>query len=106
MITLKIFNPDQTPYWTCYFNTIEEKDAWLAEEETRPYWNPEFTLQVLDNTAQEQAQIEADRAAAAQAEEAQQARIAQLNTLKGKNPLTADDMQLIVSLMIEQLGNQ
>jgi hypothetical protein len=49
MITLKIFNPDGSVYWQEYFDTIQDQEVWLNEEQTRPYWDPNFTTQVIDD---------------------------------------------------------
>ena len=43
MITLTINKADGSPYWTQEFNYTTECNAWLAEEQTRPYWDPTFT---------------------------------------------------------------
>lgn len=105
MITLTILNPDNTVYWTECFNTREENDRWLAEEQTRPYWNPDFIVQITDNTAELQAQAQVVLAEQAASAQAQQDRVDQLNALKTKNPLTSEDIQTIISLMLQQLGN-
>jgi hypothetical protein len=37
MITVKLTQKDgQT--WQCYFDKRTQADAWVAEEQTRPYW--------------------------------------------------------------------
>lgn len=50
MITLTILNADGTAYWTEAFNDIASAQAWLGEEQTRPYWDASFTSTIVDNT--------------------------------------------------------
>lgn len=50
MFELVIFNPDGTRYWTAYFNTRADAEKWLAEEQTRLYWNPDYTSVITDKT--------------------------------------------------------
>lgn len=51
MITLTIKKANGDIYWTERFKTTAEKDKWLAIEQAKPYWRGDFTLEVLDKTA-------------------------------------------------------
>ena len=65
--TLKIYNKDNSIYWTEHFNSKKELDIWLEEEKTRPYWKEEFVCNIeeIDNPvvdmSEEIAKIEAKR---------------------------------------------
>ena len=48
MYKLEILNPDGSVYWTEHFNDEASANAWLTEEQTRPYWNSEFTHTLSD----------------------------------------------------------
>ena len=50
MITLTILNADGSLYWTEYFNDIASAQAWIADEQTRPYWVATRTYTIVDNT--------------------------------------------------------
>jgi hypothetical protein len=50
MITLTIKRQDGSTYWTEYFNSQPECDAWIAEEQTRSYWDKTYTYASVDNT--------------------------------------------------------
>lgn len=39
---LEIKRTDATIYWVEHFKTKEDGDRWLAEEQTRPYWDKSF----------------------------------------------------------------
>lgn len=51
MSTLTIFRADGSVYWTEYFNDRASAQAWLAEEQTRPYWDPGFTYTITEPSA-------------------------------------------------------
>jgi hypothetical protein len=61
---LTIKNPDNSVYWVEHFKTEAEKNKWLAEEQTRPYWNPSFTteVEVLTNPTPTQQEIDQQEA--------------------------------------------
>ena len=48
MIKLAINNADGSPYLTEHFNSMAEAEAWLAIEETRPYWKPHRLAEFFD----------------------------------------------------------
>lgn len=50
MITLTILRADGSLYWTEYFNDMASAQAWLATEQTRPYWQASFTTTFTDTT--------------------------------------------------------
>ena len=48
MIELTLIYSDETTWLVGGFNTLGEAEAWLAEEMTRPYWDPATTYQTVD----------------------------------------------------------
>lgn len=50
MIVLTISRADGSTYWVEHFNTIADANRWIAEEQTRPYWDATWTYTILDNT--------------------------------------------------------
>lgn len=50
MIVLTILRADGSIYWTERFNDQSSAQAWLAEEQTRSYWDPTFTHSIVDLT--------------------------------------------------------
>lgn len=50
MFKLIINKKDGSHYWTEHFSTKEELNKWLTEEKTRNYWDPEYTVQIIDIT--------------------------------------------------------
>lgn len=50
-LRLKIKRQDGSTYWTEHFSSIESLNAWLAEEQTRFYWDNTWTTEIfeLDN---------------------------------------------------------
>ena len=60
MIVLTILNADGNVMWVQHFNDMESCDKWIAEEQTRSYWNPSNTYTVQDNrpTPEQLAQLE------------------------------------------------
>lgn len=59
MIILIIKRADDSVYWKEVFQSQQEADKWLAEEQTRKYWDDTYTYEFIDNTADEIAKIEA-----------------------------------------------
>lgn len=48
MFELVIKRPDNTTYWDATFNTLDEANKWLSEEQTRVYWDPAFVSTITD----------------------------------------------------------
>ena len=65
MIILTIKKANGDVYWVERFKSVAEKDAWLANEQKRPYWRNDFTIEVVDKTADDEAAQEAVDAAIA-----------------------------------------
>lgn len=63
MFKLTIKRADGTTYWIERFNRRVDLDAWLADEQTRPYWDSDFTTEIEDITPPVDAAAEAARAA-------------------------------------------
>lgn len=57
-LQLTIKKADGSQYWIQKFSSLVEGEAmrmltaWLDAEKLRPYWNPEFTTEILDVTPQ------------------------------------------------------
>ena len=50
MIDLIIKKEDGSVYWKEYFNSLDECNKWLEIEKTRPYYDPKYTEEIIDNT--------------------------------------------------------
>lgn len=48
MVEIEILKGDGSSYWTMQTNTRTEMDAWISEEQTRPYWKPDFTFEITE----------------------------------------------------------
>lgn len=89
MFELVILKPDGTNYWTACFNTRAEAEAWLAEEKTRSYWNPQYTHTITDKTPPKPTPEElAEQAAAEKKRVDAKARLKQIDWLKIKGDPT------------------
>ncbi len=56
-IKLEIKKKDNSPYWLEHFNDLESANKWIEEEKTRPYWDSEYTYEIIEipeNTVSEQ----------------------------------------------------
>ena len=62
MFTLVVKNPSGQVYVTETFETKEALDKWLAVEQSRPYWQKDFQVEIIDKTAEAQAQQAAEAA--------------------------------------------
>lgn len=47
---LEIKKQDGSMYWAENFNDIDSGNAWLVEEQTRPYWDATYTSEFIDTT--------------------------------------------------------
>lgn len=47
---VEIKKSDESIYWIEKFNTLEAAQAWLATEQTRPYWDATYTYTITDVT--------------------------------------------------------
>lgn len=68
MFELIIKKADQSIYWKEQFSSLAKAQAWLAVEQTRPYWNVGYSTQIIDHTPipptpEEQAIIDAAKEA-------------------------------------------
>lgn len=65
MTELTLFDPNGAPYWTQIFEDSFSCDIWLAEEQTKPYWNPlnSWNIQYIGPTPEQIAEHEAEVAA-------------------------------------------
>lgn len=68
MINLIIKEVDGSVYWTECFDAAAAAEAWLKEEQSRPYWVEGRTFEIVDNSKEEKAKKDAaDKAAQARA---------------------------------------
>lgn len=89
MITLTITRADGSLYWHEVFNDRVSADAWIAEEQTRPYWDASWTYTITEPPAPTQADLTAQ--ALAQVRIARDAKLASCDwTQLGDAPLTTD----------------
>lgn len=51
-------------YWIERFSSLQDAQEWLTEEQTRPYWNPEYESEITDKTPPPPTQDELDAIAA------------------------------------------
>lgn len=90
MVKLEIKKADGSIYWTEHFITVAEKDKWLAEEMTRPYWNASYSLVVT---------VIPDTIPPAPSSEKVDARLV-LKNLKAKNLSSSEIKQAVENLLI------
>lgn len=102
MITLNIKNGDGSDYWTEYFNSQEECDAYLVREQARSDWQKDRAHEAIDNTPPPPSKEEI--AAAAQQIKDKKDRIEALKGMKGKNLSNAELQVAIQALLSELLG--
>jgi hypothetical protein len=50
MVKLQIKTQDNEIQWTDYFDSLEKAEQWIAEEQTRKYWEPTWTFEIIDIT--------------------------------------------------------
>lgn len=102
--TLLIKNKDGSPYWTDYFETKADLNAWLAEEQKRPYWKKDFVVDVIDDSAA----VEEIEKKAKENLEANQKKAADLQaSIKDalqKKPKTIAECAAMLELICEHLG--
>lgn len=82
-IQLTIKRTDGSVYWVENFADLNEKDKWLNEEMTRPYWDKTYTTEVVDQGAILDAQFEARKLSPEAL--AQKAKDDALNAIKAKH---------------------
>jgi hypothetical protein len=68
VITLTIFRKDGTVYWTENFNDTASAQAWITEEQTRPYWDQAWTYTIQTPPAPTQAEVTAQAMAQVRAQ--------------------------------------
>lgn len=50
MFEIIIKQADGSVYWTEHFGSLAKAEEWIAEEQTRKYWNKTYTYEILDRT--------------------------------------------------------
>ena len=90
MFKLTIKNADGSHYWTEHFNSMNEGEKWLAEEETRHYWKPGRIAEFFDLSPPKKTQEQLD---------AEQAKIERVSALRDKHAaMTPANLDTIVEL--------
>jgi hypothetical protein len=105
MFKLNIYNPDLSLYWTESFNSLNALNKWLQEEQTRPYWKPGFTTEIIDQTPPQPTPDELAAIAAAKAQKLAQidALRTRLNDLDALTDLTALEVKEAVRKIFKLL---
>jgi hypothetical protein len=103
MVELIIKNPDGSVYFRMFFNSVAEKNAWLKEEQTRPYWKSDFQLEVINTIKEEQAKRDAIKKEFDDREEARKALKVILKDLKKSPPKTVADVNQVLLAIVDWL---
>ena len=104
MFKLEIFYADGKPYWTCYFQSMEELTAWLNEEKTRPYWQKDFAVTVTDQSPPPRTPGEIEEEKKKLEAKKERKALAQ-SLVKKKEALSSTEFeQLLKALAIEIMG--
>lgn len=103
MVILKILNADGSTYWTTVTNSKEESDKWLVEEQKRPYWKKEFTIEIEDKTEEYEEQVEEAKKKMEQAIKDRSSRLTALLTLKKKQSLSSKETSECLSMILDHL---
>lgn len=103
MVILRIFNNGETLYWTAHFNSKKECDAWLAAEQTRPYWKSDFTVVIEDNTAEEEANAVLSQTIISQKTSEKAQAKEELLLLKVKSSLSQEEAAKALNLILTYL---
>jgi hypothetical protein len=105
MITLTIKRVDGSTYWVDHFNTQDECDKWLAEEQTRSYWDKSYvSTSSVDTPNPAMALAEAERV---QAIANQATRLNAIKAIISAAPGSLTDVQrdaILIHLVKQQLG--
>lgn len=102
MVILVITKSDLSPYWTEHFNDLASCNRWLAEEQTRPYWDKTYISTITDLTPPDPTPAEVAALAAKRAATA--ARVAKITAAKGKGVnFTPQEVQDILKVIVEDL---
>lgn len=100
MITINITDGKGKPYWTEYFQTRPEAARWLNTEQSRPYWQKDFSVEILDDTEErEKAQAEYESAQKQKRDEAR----ALIKAFKDKPSKTIADVVKVLQLVLQKL---
>ena len=91
-LTIKKENGDT--YWVERFNTLAAAQKWIAIEQTRSYWDPAYTYEIVDKTPPPPTQDELD--AIDQRKQQLQVLKARLKALAAQSDLTAAEVKELV----------
>lgn len=100
MVKIVITRKDGSVYWTEAFNSMQEATAWVDEERTRPYWDPDFVVDIQDGTAEAEEQMRKAR----ETEIARLSKGDEIKTLVKKKNRNVAEANAIIDKMAELLG--
>lgn len=104
MIKLEIRNQDGSVYWTEPFNDQDACDQWLKEEQTRPYWKPTFTTNIINNSEEERLKQEAAQKAAQERAAAQAAALESIRQGRARRNRSLAEVNDLLDQLINYLG--
>ncbi len=105
MVTIKILQKDKTVHWSQSFSDPGAAKAWLADEQTRPYWDESYDVQIIDTTDADLAAQQAAKQQAAQQQAALDVKKAQILAAKAKGAaLTAPEIITLLGVLVDYLG--
>lgn len=105
MFNLIIYKPDGSIYWKDYFNTRAESEKWLAVEQTRDYWNKDFTHELIDNSQSKQ-ELEQREEAKILREQERKAKRNAIRGIKNANNIAQLKAGLIELIKYLDIGEQ
>lgn len=107
MFTLIVKNPAGQIYVTETFESQEALNKWLLTEQSRPYWQKDFTVEVVDKSAEAQAQAQAQAAERAAREASVRANVVlaqEIQTLSQKRNRTPTETNDLLDKVCALLG--
>lgn len=101
---LVIIQPDGKTYWTEGFDSKKELNAWLKEEQARPYWKKDFSTEIRDNTKAIKAEEDARKAFEKTESDRQKTVRDELKALRKKQNLTLAEVKAGFDRILDLLG--
>lgn len=100
---LIIKRADGSVYWRDGFNSREEAERWLASEQTRPYWDPLFTVEHVDRSKEYADKKVADEAERLTRQTARLQKKAQAKAIKDKSNKNQKDLEDLLELLYAEV---
>lgn len=106
MVSMVILRKDATTYWEDSFQDIATANKWVAEEQTRPYWDKSYTVTLTDHALEEAAAAAANARALAAANAALDLKKTAIIAAraKGAGGRTPAEAQALLDLLVDFLG--